>query len=62
MEKTIPYSPAYFEEVKQKLLGFGFKLITSGKVRDVYEKDGYIVMITTDRISAFDVISNHINC
>lgn len=58
MEKTIPYSPAYFEEVKQKLLGFGFKLITSGKVRDVYEKDGYIVMITTDRISAFDVISN----
>lgn len=57
MEQKTPYSPAFFEEVKQKLLGFGFKLVTSGKVRDVYEKDGYIAMITTDRISAFDVIS-----
>lgn len=27
-----------------------------GKVREVYEDDGYIIMVATDRISAFDVI------
>ena len=27
-----------------------------GKVRDVYHLDGRLVMVATDRISAFDVI------
>ena len=32
------------------------KLKMRGKVRDVYEVDDYILMVATDRISAFDVI------
>lgn len=31
-----------------------------GKVRDMYEKDGKLIMITTDRQSAFDVILGYI--
>ncbi|HEX8965569.1 MAG TPA: phosphoribosylaminoimidazolesuccinocarboxamide synthase [Patescibacteria group bacterium] len=31
-----------------------------GKVRDMYEKDGKLIIITTDRQSAFDVILGHI--
>jgi phosphoribosylaminoimidazole-succinocarboxamide synthase len=27
-----------------------------GKVRDVYEIDGQLLIVTTDRISAFDVV------
>lgn len=35
------------------------KKILSGKVRDVYEvNDKELVIVTTDRISAFDVILN----
>ena len=32
------------------------KLFRRGKVRDVYEVDEYLLVISTDRISAFDVI------
>lgn len=32
------------------------KLIRRGKVRDVYEIDNYLLIVTTDRISAFDVV------
>lgn len=32
------------------------KSIYSGKVRDIYEVDGNYLMITTDRLSAFDVV------
>lgn len=32
------------------------KLINSGKVREIYEVDGKILFVTSDRISAFDVI------
>ncbi len=32
------------------------KLFQKGKVREVYEKDDYLVIVATDRISAFDVI------
>ncbi|MEZ5991049.1 MAG: phosphoribosylaminoimidazolesuccinocarboxamide synthase [Planctomycetota bacterium] len=32
------------------------KRIYSGKVRDIYEVDGNYLMITTDRLSAFDVV------
>ncbi len=34
----------------------GQKNVYHGKVRDVYEFDGILVMVATDRISAFDVI------
>jgi phosphoribosylaminoimidazole-succinocarboxamide synthase len=42
--------------LKTKLTGFGE--IKSGKVRDFYTKDDKIILITSDRISAFDVILN----
>lgn len=34
----------------------GLKLFNRGKVRDVYEVDNYLLIVATDRISAFDVI------
>jgi len=34
----------------------GLKLFNKGKVRDVYEMDRYLLIVATDRISAFDVI------
>jgi len=34
----------------------GVKLLRRGKVRDVYEIDDYLLIIATDRISAFDVV------
>ena len=32
------------------------RLVRRGKVRDVYEVGGYLLIVTTDRISAFDVV------
>src|SRR5208283_1799173 len=32
------------------------KLLRRGKVRDVYEIDGYLLIVATDRVSAFDVV------
>jgi phosphoribosylaminoimidazole-succinocarboxamide synthase len=34
----------------------GLKLQSRGKVRDIYKVDDYLLIVTTDRISAFDVI------
>jgi phosphoribosylaminoimidazole-succinocarboxamide synthase len=34
------------------------KLYTKGKVRDIYEVGDYLLLVSTDRISAFDVIMN----
>ncbi len=34
----------------------GLKLVKRGKVRDIYEVEDYILMVATDRISAYDVI------
>jgi len=34
----------------------GLKLINRGKVRDLYEVDDMLLMVATDRISAFDVV------
>jgi phosphoribosylaminoimidazole-succinocarboxamide synthase len=34
----------------------GLKLFGRGKVRDIYELDSYLLIVATDRISAFDVI------
>lgn len=34
----------------------GVKLLRRGKVRDVYEIEDYLLIIATDRVSAFDVV------
>ena len=34
------------------------KLVNKGKVRDVYDVGEYLLILTTDRISAFDVVMN----
>jgi len=34
----------------------GFKLVGRGKVRDIYQADGRLLIVATDRISAFDVV------
>jgi len=34
------------------------KLVTRGKVRDIYDLGEYLLIVTSDRISAFDVIMN----
>lgn len=34
----------------------GLALVSKGKVRDIYAVDSYLLIITTDRISAFDFI------
>ncbi len=34
------------------------KLYARGKVRDIYEVGNYLLLVSTDRISAFDVIMN----
>ena len=36
----------------------GLKLLNRGKVRDLYEVDGKLLMVATDRMSAFDVVMN----
>jgi len=36
--------------------GKGLKLFNRGKVRDVYETADYLLIVTTDRLSAFDVV------
>ncbi|MEJ5263237.1 MAG: phosphoribosylaminoimidazolesuccinocarboxamide synthase [Ignavibacterium sp.] len=36
----------------------GLKLLKRGKVRDIYEVGEYLLIVSTDRISAFDVIMN----
>lgn len=34
----------------------GIKKLGRGKVRDIYEVDGMLLLVTTDRLSAFDVV------
>ena len=34
----------------------GLKLLTRGKVRDVYDLDDRLLIVATDRISAFDCV------
>lgn len=34
----------------------GVKFLRSGKVRDIYEIDDYLLIVATDRVSAFDVV------
>ncbi len=36
----------------------GLNLITRGKVRDIYDLGDTLLLVTSDRISAFDVIMN----
>jgi len=33
-----------------------YKKVGSGKVREIYDAEGYLLMIATDRLSAFDVV------
>ena len=45
----------------QELLNSNFpklKLFAKGKVRDIYEVGEYLLLVSTDRLSAFDVIMN----
>src|ERR1700686_3143227 len=34
----------------------GLTLLSRGKVRDLYEADGDLLLVATDRLSAFDVV------
>ena len=34
----------------------GLKLLRRGKVRDIYDLDNALLIISTDRVSAFDVV------
>ncbi|HUT84469.1 MAG TPA: phosphoribosylaminoimidazolesuccinocarboxamide synthase, partial [Thermodesulfobacteriota bacterium] len=34
----------------------GFKLSAQGKVRDIYDLGEHLLIVATDRISAFDVV------
>jgi phosphoribosylaminoimidazole-succinocarboxamide synthase len=34
----------------------GLKLLFRGKVRDIYDLDPFLLVVTTDRVSAFDVV------
>ncbi len=34
----------------------GIRLLRRGKVRDIYEADGHLLLVASDRISAFDVV------
>jgi|GEM_PF-2588459 len=36
----------------------GLKLLARGKVRDIYDLGNSLLLVTSDRISAFDVIMN----
>jgi len=36
----------------------GLKLVNRGKVRDIYDLGDYLLLVTSDRLSAFDVIMN----
>ena len=35
----------------------GLKLLGRGKVRDIYEVDGKLLLVASDRLSAFDVVT-----
>ncbi|MCS7225168.1 MAG: phosphoribosylaminoimidazolesuccinocarboxamide synthase [Armatimonadetes bacterium] len=39
-----------------ELTAEGVRLLRRGKVRDLYEMDGRLLIVSTDRISAFDVV------
>lgn len=45
------------DEILQTDLG-DVPLMTRGKVRDVYDLDDKFLIVATDRISAYDVVSN----
>ena len=39
----------------------GLNLMARGKVRDIYDLDDKLLIVTTDRMSAFDVIMNELH-
>ncbi len=44
------------DDVMQKTRFEKLNLVNRGKVRDIYEVDGKLLIVTTDRMSAFDVV------
>ncbi|MBW2022446.1 MAG: phosphoribosylaminoimidazolesuccinocarboxamide synthase, partial [Deltaproteobacteria bacterium] len=44
------------KEVLRETNFSGLNLIKRGKVRDVYEVDGKLLIVASDRISAYDVV------
>ena len=41
-----------------KVEGLSYPLVASGKVREVFDMGDALLMVATDRVSAFDVIMN----
>ena len=39
----------------------GIKFLNRGKVRDLYEVGDHLLLVATDRLSAFDVVLAHAN-
>jgi phosphoribosylaminoimidazole-succinocarboxamide synthase len=48
----------FMEPVITKTNFAGLKLMSRGKVRDIYDFDDSLLIVATDRISAFDVVMN----
>ena len=48
----------YLEPVITQTNLSGLKLINRGKVRDIYDFGESLLIVATDRISAFDVVMN----
>lgn len=44
------------EDIMQKTRFENLNIVNRGKVRDIYEIDDKLLMVTTDRMSAFDVV------
>jgi phosphoribosylaminoimidazole-succinocarboxamide synthase len=57
METNYQTTPSFFQKVKEGLIALGLTFVASGKVRDIYSYNNQMILITTDRISAFDVVS-----
>ena len=53
-EETMSTSPLLTTDFEE------LTLIHRGKVRDLYEVEGQLLMVATDRISAYDVILNQL--
>lgn len=46
------------EQALQKIEGLPYPLIAAGKVREVFDMGEALLMVATDRVSAFDVVMN----
>ncbi len=46
------------EQALQKVEGLPYPLVAAGKVREVFDMGDALLMVATDRVSAFDVVMN----